>query len=264
MTRVLVTGGAGGFGRALVPRLVDRGYTVRILSRRPVPAGITTEWSQADIESGAGLTAALAGVGVVVHAASSSSKHTRQVDVEGTRRLLQVARAAEVAHFAYISIVGIERTPFAYYRHKLAAEALLRDSSLPWSILRATQFHTLIDTYLHGADRLPLFLLPTDLQFQPIDVGDAAERMAECVAAGPGGRLPDIGGPEVLTFGALARAWIEARGRQRRIVHLPLPGSFAAALRQGSNTCPDQRYGRITWAEWLRKTYARPELAAAP
>ena len=263
MTRVLVTGGAGGFGRALVPRLADRGYTVRILSRRQAPAGITAEWSQADIETGTGLAAALAGVHVVVHAASSPSKHTRQIDVEGTRRLLHAAYAAEVAHVAYISIVGIDQVPFAYYRHKLAAEALVSDSRLPWSILRATQFHTLIDTFLRGADRLPLLLLPTNLQFQPIDVGEAAERMAESVAAGPAGRLPDIGGPEVLTLGALARDWMQARGRQRRIVHLPAPGAFAAALRQGRNTSPDQRYGRITWADWLRKTYARPELAAS-
>ena len=263
MTRVLVTGGAGGFGRALVPRLISRGYTVRIMSRRPAPAGSTTEWAQADIASDAGLTAALAGVDVVVHAASSPAKQTRQIDVEGTRRLLQAARAAEIAHFAYISIVGIDRIPYAYYRHKLAAEALVTASSLPWSILRATQFHTLIDTILRGADRLPLLLLPTDLRFQPIDVGEAAERMAEVVAAGPAGRWPDIGGPDVLTLGAMARDWMQARGRLRRLVYLPMPGGFAAAVRRGRNTCPDQRYGRITWADWLRKTYAPHELVTA-
>jgi len=257
MARVLVTGGTGGFGRALVPRLISRGYTVRIMSRRAALAGITAEWAQADIESGTGLAAALVGVNIVVHAASSPAKHTRQIDVEGTRRLLQAARAAGVAHFAYISIVGIEQIPFAYYRHKVAAETLVAEARLPWSILRATQFHTLIDSLLRGADRLPLFLLPADLQFQPIDVGEAAERMAEVVSAGPVGRLPDIGGPAVLTLGALARAWMLARGRQRRIVYLPMPGAFAAALRQGRNTTsPEQRYGQITWADWLRKTYA--------
>ena len=263
MTRVLITGGAGGFGRALVPLLAGRGYTVRIMSRRAVPAGHTAEWAQADIESGSGLAAALAGVDVVVHAASSPAKRTHAIDVEGTRRLLQAAQDAGVTHLAYISIVGIDRTPLAYYRHKLAAEALIAKSRVPWSILRATQFHTLIDTFLRGADRLPLFLLPTDLRFQPIDVGEAAERMAELVVAGPSGRLPDIGGPEVLTYGALAQAWMQARGRQRRIIHLPLPGRLAAALRRGSNTCPDQRYGHITWADWLHKTYAPHATMAA-
>jgi uncharacterized protein YbjT (DUF2867 family) len=255
MTRVLVTGGAGGFGQALVPRLQSRGYTVRIMSRRPAPPSGTAEWAQADIESGAGLAAALAGADVVVHAASSPARHTQQIDVEGTRRLLDAARGAGVGHFAYISIVGIERVPYAYYRAKLAAEELVHRAGLPWSILRATQFHTLIDMLLRGADRFPLFLLPSDLRFQPIDTGEAAERMAEAVAAGPAGQLPDIGGPEVLTLGAMARAWMAARGRPRRVIHLPLPGGFASALRQARNTCPDQRYGRITWADWLRENY---------
>ena len=263
MIRVLVTGGAGGFGSALVPQLSSRGYTVRIMSRRPKPAGSTTEWAQAELETGAGLPAALAGVDAIVHAASSPGKHAQEIDVEGTRRLLDMAREAGVSHFAYISIVGIDQIPYAYYRAKLAAEKLVQSSGLPWSILRATQFHTLIDMFLRNADRRPLFLLPTDLRFQPIDTGEAAERMAECVVAGPSGRLPDIGGPEVLTFGSMAREWMAARGRPRRIVHLPMPGGRAAALRSGRNTCPDQRYGRITWAEWLRTTYAQPELAAA-
>jgi uncharacterized protein YbjT (DUF2867 family) len=225
------------------------------MSRRPAPADSTVEWAQADIESGAGLAAALAGADVVVHAASSPARHTQQIDVAGTRRLLDTAREARVGHFAYISIVGIERIPFAYYRAKVAAEELLRASGLPWSILRATQFHTLIDGRLRGADRFALFLVPSDLKFQPIDVGEAAERMAEVVAAGPSGQLPDIGGPEVLTLGAMARAWMAARGRPRRLIHLPLPGGFATALRQAHNTCPDQRYGRITWADWLRENY---------
>jgi uncharacterized protein YbjT (DUF2867 family) len=255
MTRVLVTGGAGGFGQALIPRLQNRGYTIRIMSRRPAPAGTTLEWAQADLESGAGLAAALADADVVVHAATSPARHTQQIDVEGTRRLLEAAREAGIGHFAYISIVGIECVPFPYYRAKLAAEALVRSSGLPGSILRATQFHTLIDGLLRGADRLPLFVLPSDLKFQPIDVGEAAERMAEAVAAGPAGRLPDIGGPEVLALGAMARPWMDARGRPRRIIHLPLPGGFAAALRQARNTCPDQRYGQISWADWLRENY---------
>jgi uncharacterized protein YbjT (DUF2867 family) len=258
MTRVLVTGGAGGFGRALVPRLLSRGYTVRIMSRRPVLNGSTTEWAQADLEQGAGLSAALADVDVVVHAASSPAKHTHQIDVEGTRRLLQAAHTSKVAHIAYISIVGIDTIPYAYYRRKLAAERLVAEAPLPWSILRATQFHSLIDAFLRGAERLPrLLLLPTDLRFQPIDVGEAAERMTEVVAAGPSGRLADIGGPEVLTLGAMARDWIRARVRQRRIVHVPLPGAFAAALRRGGNTCPNQRYGHITWTDWLQETYAQ-------
>jgi uncharacterized protein YbjT (DUF2867 family) len=251
-------------GRELVPRLLDQGYIVRVMSRHTASrTDRSVEWAQADLESGSGLAQAVAGVDTVVHAASSPFKRTWRVDVEGTRRLLGAARAAGVGHIAYISIVGIEHIAFGYYRAKVAAETLVREAGLPWSILRATQFYTLIDSLLRIVDRLPLFLLPTDFQIQPIDAGEAAARLTECVAAGPGGRLPDIGGPEVFRLGDMAQTWLAARQQPRRLVHLPVPGAFATAVRQGKLTCPESRYGRITWAEWLQKTDARPEVAAA-
>jgi uncharacterized protein YbjT (DUF2867 family) len=263
MTRVLVTGGTGVLGRDVVQKLASDNYIVRVMSRRAAASATAqAEWAQADLETGAGLREALEGVDVVVHAATSPFNRTTQVDVEGTKRLVDQARSAGVAHFVHVSIVGIERIPYPYYRYKVAGEAIVRESGVPWSILRATQFHTLLDGFLRQANRLPLFMLPTDLKFQPIDAGEVAARLRECVAAGPGGRVADIGGPEVLAFGDMARAWIAARGRRRRIFHLPLPGKFAAALRQERNTCPDRRYGRITWAEWLQKTYAPREVVA--
>src|SRR5919109_2083622 len=207
MIRVLVTGGAGTLGREVVGRLAGAGYTVRVMSRRGRPADLPPrlEWAQADLLSGTGLREAVVDVHTIVHAATGSpSGSTRlidtwfgRVDVEGTQRLLEQARAAGVAHLIYVSIVGIDRVPFIYYRHKRAAEALVEQGDVPWSILRATQFHTLIDLFLRQLDRLPLFLLPSDLQSQPIDAGEVADRLCAVVAAPPAGRLPDIGGPEV-------------------------------------------------------------------
>jgi uncharacterized protein YbjT (DUF2867 family) len=258
MTRVLVTGGAGVLGRELVPRLMRAGYTVRVMSRRERQPGEwpEVEWAQADLETGRGLAEAIAGAQIVVHAASNAAYHTRVIDVEGTRRLLEKAKAAGgVGHCLYVSIVGIERVPLPYYRHKLAAEGVVAEGGVPWTILRATQFHTLIDGRLHAATRgpWPLALLPTDLKFQPIDTGEAADRICECVAAGPGGRAPDIGGPEVLTFGEMAQVWLAARGMRRPVLHLPWPGGFASAVRRGYLTCPEQKYGKITWAEWVKR-----------
>jgi uncharacterized protein YbjT (DUF2867 family) len=258
MTRVLVTGGAGVLGRELVPRLMRAGYTVRVMSRRERQPGEwpEVEWAQADLETGRGLAEAIAGAQIVVHAASNAAYHTRVIDVEGTRRLLEKAKAAGgVGHCLYVSIVGIERVPLPYYRHKLAAEGVVAEGGVPWTILRATQFHTLIDGRLQAATRgpWPLALLPTDLKFQPIDAGETADRLCECVAAGPAGRLPDIGGPEVLAFGAMAKVWLAARGMRRPILPLPMPGGFANAVRHGYLTCPEQKYGKITWAEWVKR-----------
>ena len=257
MTRVLVTGGTGVLGSELVPRFLDAGYTVRVMSRRGHPPDVDPgiEWAQAELQTGAGLAEAVAGADVIVHAASSPFRRTEAVDVGGTERLLEAARKAGVSHFFYISIVGIDRIPLGYYKRKLAAEARIEQGGVPWSILRATQFHTLIDMQLRALLRFPIGLAPSDFRFQPIDPGELADRVLEYAAGGAAGRLPDLGGPEVRTLGELARTWAETRGLRRRIIPLPLPGKIAAGFRQGLNTTTVGKYGQGTWADWLRRRY---------
>jgi uncharacterized protein YbjT (DUF2867 family) len=195
MQNILVTGGAGRLGRPLVRYLSEIGYRVRRMSRRSSP-GVDwpgAEWKQADLATGAGLEEAVQGMDVVVHTAGNG---TRQVEVEGTRRLLDAARRADVSHVVYISIVGIDKVPYAYGKARLTCEDLIEHRGIPWSILRATQFHYLIDLVLHTLARLPLVMpLPTDLLLQPVDEEEVAGRLCEIVQAGPSGRLPDMGGP---------------------------------------------------------------------
>lgn len=281
MTRVLITGGTGVLGRQLTERLSARGigeanarearsasptrlsargYEVRVMSRKPRPAtlAIGVEWAQAELETGAGLEAALAGAPIIVHCASSPLRRTREVDVDGTRRLLDAARAADVQHFVYISIVGIDRIPtYPYYRVKLDAEREIERAGIPYTILRATQFHDLLDGVLQLVQRWPFALLPKDLQFQLVDSGEVADALAACVATGPVGRAPDMGGPEVLMSKDIIAAWLAARGLRRLVIHLPLPGKAAAGFRQGLNTCSENRQGKVTWAEWLARKYGR-------
>jgi len=229
------------------------------MSRKRQPPNIlsTTEWAQADLETGQGIADAVTGIDVVVHAASSPFKHTRRIDVDGTRLLLEQALAAGVTHVIYISIVGIDRIQYAYYRAKLVAEALVQNSGLPWSLLRATQFHYLVDLFFQAVIKLPLVtLLPTDLQCQSIAEREVASRLCELVAAGPRGRLPDLGGPEVLTAGEMMDSWLKLRRLHRRVLPLHVPGTVAQGFRCGYNTCPDQPvHGRITWTEWVQSKY---------
>ncbi len=259
MTSVLVTSGAGRLGGKVVKELAEAGNSVRIMSRKRQPANLlsATEWAQADLETGQGIADALVGIDMVVHAASSPFKHTRQIDVDGTRILLEQARAAGVAHMIYISIAGIDRIPYNYYRAKLAAEELIQNSGIPWSILRATQFHYLVDLFFQAATKMPLVtLLPTDLRCQSIAESEVASRLGELVAAGPHGRLPDLGGPEVLTLGEMSHTWLMLRGMHRRVLPLHLPGRVAEGFRRGYNTCPDQPVrGHITWTEWVQSKY---------
>jgi uncharacterized protein YbjT (DUF2867 family) len=229
------------------------------MSRRAPNAGedAGVEWAQASLENGSGLAEAVAGANVVLHAASSPVKS--QVDVDGTARLLDQAREAGVNHFVYISIVGIDQIGFSYYQNKLAAERLIEASELPYSILRATQFHYLIDKLIRTLTRLPVAFVPTDWQFQSISAGEVADHLVAAVERGhlrsSDGRLPDIGGPEVSRLGEMTRQWMAARGIRRPIVHVPLPGKLSAGFRQGLNTTPQKRAGAITWTEWLAARY---------
>ena len=180
MQHILVTGGAGRLGRLVVTQLSAAGYPVRGMSRRASPGDDWpgAEWEQADLETGAGLAEAVQGIDVVVHAATGGNRHTWQIDVEGTRRLLEAAREARVSHVVFISIVGIDTVPYAVGKAKLACEDLIEHSGLPWSILRATQFHYGIDVLLHMLTRLPLVaLVPTDLLLQPIAEEEVARRL---------------------------------------------------------------------------------------
>jgi uncharacterized protein YbjT (DUF2867 family) len=265
MQRVLITGGAGVLGREMVRLLTTRGYTVRVMSRRSRPATEPPEieWTQADLGAGTGISEAVADVDTIVHAAANFFS-SGKVDVAGTQRLLEAARAAGVSHVLYVSIVGIERNPFVYCQKKLKAETLVQESGVPWSIQRAVQFYPFIDLILRACVHWPVALLPTDFQFQPMDIREAAARMVESVVAGPAGRLPDIGGPEVRTLGDLAKPWMKARGLRRPIVHLPLPGKTAAAYRKGYNTCPEHKDGTIPWEKWLQETYGQDRAAASP
>jgi uncharacterized protein YbjT (DUF2867 family) len=253
MAQVLVTGGTGVLGRPLTRALVAGGHLVRVMSRQGAPAdrGGAPTWAQADLSTGQGLAAAVADVDAIVHAASQPFGATVEVDVEGTRRLLAAARLAGARHLIYVSIVGIDRVPLAYYRHKLAAEAMVMQGPVPWSIQRTTQFHPFLDALLRRAARLPALLLPTDLRVQPVDPAEVAARLRAIVEAGLAGRADDFGGPEVLSVGEAARSWRTAYGLRRALVHIALPGALARALRRGDNTCPNGRAGVITWARWL-------------
>ncbi len=257
MAKVLVTGGTGTLGRSLLARPAAAGHALRTFSRRraALPAGV--EWVRADLATGEGLDEAVAGVDAIIHAASNP-RDSERIDVQGTGRLLETAARAGVGHVVYVSIVGIDRVPFPYYRHKLEAEGLVRESPVPWTILRETQFHDFIDGMFRGVFfRWPIGLVPKKWRSQPIHVDDAADALWACVEAGPSRRVDDLGGPEVLTFGEMAKAWKAARRSRKPVLPLPIPGPLAAAMRAGLNTVPERAHPGLTWGEWVARRYGQ-------
>jgi uncharacterized protein YbjT (DUF2867 family) len=252
---ILVTGGTGALGRNVVRLLLDSGHQVRILSRRP---GTGDDWIQGDLATGAGLEAAVMGVDAIVHAASATvqPQQVQATDVLGTRRLLAMAREAGVGHAVFVSIVGIDDVAYPYYKGKLAGEAVMREGIVPWSILRATQFHPFMEFILGTLSTLPrLSMVPFEWQFQPVDAREVAARLVEVVAAPPAGMLPDFGGPEVRDFKGLAESWLKARGLNKRLVNLWLPFKASRLVAEGLLTCPDHKDGTMTFEQYLDRRY---------
>jgi uncharacterized protein YbjT (DUF2867 family) len=254
MQPILVTGGTGTLGRSVVQQLLAAGHEVRALSRRPHPPGAAGGFV-GDLTTGAGLDQALAGAGTIVHCASDPRRHS-QVDLGGSRNLIEAARRAGDPHLVYISIVGVDRVPSGYYRTKLEVERMVEASSLPWTILRATQFHDLIFLALEWLARLPVLPVPAGFSFQPIDAGEVAAELAALAAGEPRGRAPDMGGPEVRGASDLARTYLRARHRRRPVLPLYLPGSVAAGFRRGGHLAPDRACGRRTWEDFLAERTA--------
>ncbi|MGP4017310.1 SDR family oxidoreductase [Saccharopolyspora sp. 5N708] len=244
---ILVTGGTGTLGRVVVRRLLDAGHDVRILSRRPPPAQAPLGWATGDLRTGAGIDAATSEVDVVVHCATTLGRK----DVVVTRRLVEAARRNGDPHMIFSSIVGIDRVPLPYYRAKLEAERLVANSGLPWTIQRITQFHDLLARITSVQRFSPVIGTVSGVRFQPIDVRDVAERLAELAGGAPAGRVPDIGGPEIRSHRDLARAYLNSTGRRRLVLSIRLPGAAFAGYRRGDNLVPNRAVGRITFDEFL-------------
>jgi len=160
---------------------------------------------------GSGLAAALDGVDVVVNAANGK----RNVLVDGTARLLRAAQEAEVRHYVGVSIVGIDRVGIGYYRAKLAQEELIQRSGIPWTIVRATQFHPFLARTFATSAKLgivPCLRFP----MQPVDPREVGRVLAETAEAEPSRTITQFAGPEVVSGCDLARRWRERTGSHSR------------------------------------------------
>jgi uncharacterized protein YbjT (DUF2867 family) len=229
---ILVTGGTGTLGRALVPKLQG---DVRVLSRSTGPDYVT-----GDLSTGEGIDAAVHGVDVIIHCAG--------------------AKRAGSPHIVYISVVGADRVPvvtrtdralFGYIGSKRAAEQVIADSGLPWTTLRATQFHDLAWTTVSGMAKLPVIPVPSGFRWQPIATDEVAARLAELALGAPAGLVDDVAGPRVYAMDELLRGYLQATGKHRVLVPLRLPGGAARAFREGANLAPDHAVGIRTWEDFL-------------
>ena len=250
---VLVTGGTGTLGRALVHTLLDAGRPVRVLSRAPRTPAVPdeVEWVVGDLLTGDGLHEALDGVSAVVHCASNPRKPDE--DLDAAVQLTLAARAAQVPHLVYISIVGVDAVPTAYYQAKLRVEEIVEDSGIPWTILRATQFHDFVAFLLGAADQGTGGDGPRRASAtSPSTCGEVAARLAALASSGPAGRVDDLGGPQVLTVDELMRPTSPRPAGAPASWHIPALGPLKH-YRGGGHLTPDHATGRLTFAEWVQR-----------
>ncbi len=246
---ILVTGGTGTLGGHVVPLLRASGHEVRILSRSPRPAADGVEYVTGDLLTGEGVAAAVAGARTVLHLAGGPKG-----DDEAAHTLVRAASRAGVRHLVHISVIGADRVPLAWMRAKLESERAVAESGIPWTTLRAAQFHDLTLTMVEKMAKLPVFPVPGGLRLQPVDSREVAARLVELTLGGPSGLVPDMAGPHVHDLAALARPYLRLRGRRRPMLPVRIPGKAGRAYRAGANlTVTGAETGKRTWERFLEE-----------
>lgn len=243
---ILLTGGTGTLGRLVVARLRGAGYEVRVLSRHGRESVDGIEYVTGDLLKGDGIERALNGVGTVLHLAGGPKG-----DDEATRNLVRAASTAGIEHLVYISVIGVDQVPLGWFKSKLGAEQAIADSGLPWTTLRAAQFHDLVLTVVEKMAKLPVMPIPGGLRFQPVDARDVADRLVELTLDKPAGLVPDLAGPKVYGLADLARGFLRATGKRRLMVPVRIPGKAGQAYRAGDNLSECASVGTRTWEDFL-------------
>jgi uncharacterized protein YbjT (DUF2867 family) len=247
--KIVVIGGTGLIGSKTVAILRQGGQEVVAASPR---SGINTI-------TGEGLKEAMVGTQVVIDLANSPSFEDKAVleffETSG-RNLLAAEAAANVRHHVALSIVAIDRTDNGDFRAKVAQEKLIETSSIPYTIVRATQFMEFLggiaDSSVDGNKvRLPPIL------FQPIASDDVAAMVADVALAPPRGGIVEIAGPERAPFNEIIARYLKAVGDPREVVSDPEARYWGGRVNEHSLVpLGEARLGRIGLDEWLRRSQA--------
>jgi uncharacterized protein YbjT (DUF2867 family) len=242
--RVAVIGASGQVGSMVVTALERDRHDVVSISRS---TGV-------DVESGIGLTEALEGVEVVVDVINNRSQEEAEIIAffgAATRNLLAAEQRANVRHHVLLSVVGLDngqRVP--HYSGKREQERLVTGGPIPWSIVRATQFHELAARAASLAVQNGVATI-APLLVQPIAPADVADTLAEVATGEPLLAKMDLAGPETHDFVDMAQRTFAARGHQIKLVPT-WRGMFDTSMAgEVLLPGPDARIGSTTFDDWL-------------
>ncbi|MFJ2682137.1 SDR family oxidoreductase [Pseudomonas sp. NPDC087342] len=209
--KIVVIGGTGLIGTQLCNNLRQRGHDV--LAGSP-STGINAL-------TGEGLDAALAGAEVVVDVANSPSFEDTAVleffETSG-RNLFAAEKAAGVKHHVALSVVGTERMlDSGYFRAKMAQEKLIKDSGIPYSILRATQFFEFIGAIAQSGEQGNSTRLPS-ADLQPIASADVAAALADIAEQPPTNQTQEVAGPDRLPIASFVQTYLQHNDDPREVI----------------------------------------------
>jgi uncharacterized protein YbjT (DUF2867 family) len=242
--KIVIIGGTGLIGSKVATTLRERGHDV-------VPASPDTG---VNTLTGEGLAQALTGADVVIDVSNSPSFQDAAVlnfFETSTRNILAAEAAAGVHHHVALSVVGTERLPDSgYLRAKLAQEKLIKESSIPWSIIHATQFFEFIKRIADEATVGNTVRLPPVL-FQPMAADDVAKAVGRTAVGSPLNGTIEVGGPQQFRFDELVRQTLAAGNDPREVIADPNARYFGAILSERS-LVPDDgaQLGEITLEQW--------------
>lgn len=242
MTTIAVAGGTGWVGRRVVE-------SVRRLGAEPI---VIARSSGVDLTTGTGLDQVLEGVEAVIDVTNIVTQNRRRATAffeTSTRHLLEAEERQGVGHHVLLSIVGIDRVGLGYYRAKRAQEDLVRQGPVPWTILRATQFHEFAAQMLGDG---PVAVVPSMLS-QPVAAQEVADELVRLATAPAAGMAAELAGPREERVPDMARRLASARGRRPLVLTVPLPGATGRGMRTGAllPTGAGPR-GTQTFDEWLK------------
>lgn len=262
--RIVVIGGTGLIGSKVVAKLAADG--VNAVAASPA-TGVNTL-------TGEGLADVLESASVVVDVSNSPSWEDAAVMeffVTSTRNLLTGEAAAGVAHHVALSVVGSERlTESGYFRAKIAQEELIKGSSIPYSIVRATQFFEFVKNIADfSMDGNTIHLAP--VLIQPIAADDVASEVCRVAIDEPVNGTVEVGGPEQFRLDELVRRVLAAHKDPREVVTDPHKRYYGAQLSERTLVPGDDaRLGETRFDDWLsqstdqiRATSPRPAMVAA-